>query len=93
MTIEAAVLSSRFLGHQTDLFGLLTTEPNAEVGAIHAKAMPVILTKPEEIEQWMTAESDVALRLQRPLADGSLRHCGKGCEGRLGRLMILCEAS
>jgi putative SOS response-associated peptidase YedK len=27
-----------------DLFGFLTTEPNAEVGAIHPKAMPVILT-------------------------------------------------
>ena len=26
-----------------DLFGFLTTEPNAEVGAIHPKAMPVIL--------------------------------------------------
>jgi putative SOS response-associated peptidase YedK len=28
----------------------VTTEPNAEVGAIHPKAMPVILTAPEEIE-------------------------------------------
>ncbi|WP_204280578.1 SOS response-associated peptidase family protein, partial [Providencia stuartii] len=28
----------------TDLFGFLTTGPNAEVGAIHPKAMPVILT-------------------------------------------------
>ena len=27
-----------------DLFAFLTTEPNAEVGAIHPKAMPVILT-------------------------------------------------
>ena len=27
-----------------DVFGFLTTEPNAEVGAIHPKAMPVILT-------------------------------------------------
>jgi putative SOS response-associated peptidase YedK len=24
-----------------DLYGFLTTEPNAEVGAIHPKAMPV----------------------------------------------------
>ena len=29
-----------------DLFGFLTTEPNAEVGAVHPKAMPVILTSP-----------------------------------------------
>ena len=33
-----------------DLFAFLTTEPNSEVGAIHPKAMPVILTTPEEIE-------------------------------------------
>ena len=33
-----------------DIFAFLTTEPNAEVGAIHPKAMPVILTTPEEVE-------------------------------------------
>lgn len=27
-----------------DIFALLTCEPNAEVGRVHAKAMPVILT-------------------------------------------------
>jgi putative SOS response-associated peptidase YedK len=55
-----------------DLFGFLTTEPNAEVGTVHPKAMPVILTKTEEFERWMTAPPGEALRLQRPLADGSL---------------------
>jgi putative SOS response-associated peptidase YedK len=34
----------------SDLFGFLTTEPNDVVTPIHAKAMPVILTQPEEIE-------------------------------------------
>ena len=38
-----------------DLFGFLTTEPNDIVAPIHPKAMPVILTTPEEIETWMTA--------------------------------------
>ena len=33
-----------------DLFAFLTTEPNAIVAPIHAKAMPVILTTQEEIE-------------------------------------------
>ena len=35
-----------------DLFAFLTTEPNAVVAPIHAKAMPVILTRPDEIETW-----------------------------------------
>jgi putative SOS response-associated peptidase YedK len=55
------------------LSGVLTTEPNAEVGVVHPKAMPVILTEPEEIETWLTARAEEALKLQRPLADGSLK--------------------
>jgi putative SOS response-associated peptidase YedK len=31
-----------------DLFAFLTTEPNAEVGAVRPKAMPVILATPDE---------------------------------------------
>jgi putative SOS response-associated peptidase YedK len=38
-----------------DIFAFLTTTPNAEVGAIHPKAMPAILTTEEEREAWMTA--------------------------------------
>jgi len=61
-----------------DLFAFLTTEPNAEVGAVHPKAMPVILTAPEEIEQWLTAPAEEALRLQRPLPDGALTVVARG---------------
>jgi putative SOS response-associated peptidase YedK len=38
-----------------DLFAFLTTEPNAIVAPIHPKAIPVILTRAEEIETWLTA--------------------------------------
>jgi len=55
-----------------DLFGFLTTEPNAEVGKVHPKAMPVILTQPPELEQWMTAPAAEALMLQRTLPNGAL---------------------
>jgi putative SOS response-associated peptidase YedK len=56
-----------------DLFAILTTAPNAEVGAIHPKAMPVILRDADEIERWMAAPLADALKLQRPLPDGALK--------------------
>lgn len=62
----------------TDVFGFLTTEPNAEVAPIHPKAMPVILTTSEEIETWLRADWKEAASLQRPLADGALKIVARG---------------
>jgi putative SOS response-associated peptidase YedK len=61
-----------------DLFAFLTTKPNAEVEPVHPKAMPVILTEPEEIETWLTAPAEEALKLQRPLPDSSLKIVATG---------------
>jgi putative SOS response-associated peptidase YedK len=56
-----------------DLYGFLTTDPNAEVGMVHPQAMPVILTTAEERETWLRAPWPEACALQRPLPDGSLK--------------------
>ena len=55
-----------------DLFAFLTTEPSEPVKSVHPKALPVILTEPDEIEAWMTAPWEITRELQRPLADGAL---------------------
>lgn len=63
-----------------DLYAFLTTEPNAEVGAVHPKAMPAILTNAAEIEAWLTAPWEEAVRLQGPLPDGALKIVARGAK-------------
>jgi putative SOS response-associated peptidase YedK len=54
-----------------DLFAFVTTEPNKVEGAIHPKNIPVFLMN-EEIDLWMAALAEEALKLRRPLADDAL---------------------
>jgi putative SOS response-associated peptidase YedK len=61
-----------------ELFGFLTTEPNAVVAPIHPKAMPVILTTSAEFDLWLAADALKALELQRPLPDDALRIVASG---------------
>jgi putative SOS response-associated peptidase YedK len=43
------------------------------VKPIHLKAMPVLLTTPDEQDAWLSAPFEDALKLQRPLPDAALR--------------------
>ncbi|RKF14790.1 SOS response-associated peptidase [Roseovarius spongiae] len=61
-----------------ELFGFLTCPANAEVAPVHPKAMPVILTRPEDWRTWLTAPPEIALTLQRPLPDGMLKIVAEG---------------
>jgi putative SOS response-associated peptidase YedK len=40
--------------------------------------MPVVLTAQEEVDAWMTAPAEDALKLQRPLPDGALTVVARG---------------
>lgn len=60
------------------LYSFLTTDPNNVVKPVHAKAMPVILTTPDEWKIWMTAPAEEAIKLQRPLDDRLLKIVARG---------------
>ena len=68
------------------LYSFLTTEANTVVKPIHAKAMPVILTTPDEWDAWLRAPIEEALQLQRPMPDDALSVVATGA--RLDELQM-----
>ena len=66
---------------RADLFGFLTSAPNAEVAVIHPKAMPVILTEPAEWETWLDAPWSEAKSLAAPASGWLASHCASRREG------------
>jgi putative SOS response-associated peptidase YedK len=60
------------------LYSILTSEPNGVVRPVHPKAMPVILTTPEEYNVWLNAPTEEALKPRRPLPDEMLQIVAEG---------------
>jgi putative SOS response-associated peptidase YedK len=60
------------------LFAFLTTTSNDIVRPIHAKAMPVLLTKPEQWDTWLDGSLEQAITLQRPVPNELLRIVATG---------------
>jgi putative SOS response-associated peptidase YedK len=70
------------------LFAFLTTPSNDVVLPIHAKAMPVILTKPEEFNVWLDGSVNDAIALQRPLANELLQIVAMGEKSDSARIDV-----
>jgi len=60
------------------LYGFLTTAPNDAVKPVHSKAMPAMLTTPEECDAWLSADTEEAIKLQRPLPGDLLTIVARG---------------
>jgi ribulose-5-phosphate 4-epimerase/fuculose-1-phosphate aldolase len=86
-TVPEAFLKHWFALNDAELFGFaglwrptqdgpryafLTCEPNATVGRIHPKAMPVILDTPDEAARWLSVDGAEAAAMQCPLADEAM---------------------
>ncbi len=54
-------------------FAFLTAPPNAMVGAIHPKAMPVLLTPGSLADHWLSVEGSTAAAMQRSFPDADMR--------------------
>lgn len=55
-----------------EVYGFMTTAPNALVQPIYEKAMPVFVRTQEEIETWLTAPWAEARKMQRTAPDDAL---------------------
>lgn len=60
-------------GEEGPYMAFLTCEPNQTVGAIHPKAMPVMLRPGPDVERWLGSERADACSLAVPFADTAMR--------------------
>ncbi len=78
-----------------DLFTFLTTERNVKVGAVHPKAMPVILTETKDVETWPGSLWYEESRLKRPQQNGTIRTAARGekFDENLDEIPVVCATA
>ena len=60
-------------GEGGPFYAFLTCEANATVGAVHPKAMPVMLRPGADVAQWLDSDHARACELARPFSDTAMR--------------------
>jgi len=55
-----------------EVFTFLTTLANSAVKPVHAKAMPVLLLTGADVETWLAAPTDEALKRQKPAREDAV---------------------
>jgi len=60
-------------GEEGPFMAFLTCEANRTVGAVHPKAMPVMLRPGSDVERWLGSERAEACSLAAPFADTDMR--------------------
>ncbi len=60
-------------GEEGPYMASLTCEANATVGAVHPKAMPVMLRPGADVDKWLSSERAHACSLAMPFADTDMR--------------------
>jgi putative SOS response-associated peptidase YedK len=72
---------------EVDVYSFMTTTPNALTGSINHERMPVLLSKENEFETWLSGTPAEAFALARSFDPAQMRiiQCGKDKEDLLGR--------
>ena len=63
---------------ELDVYAFLTTTPNPLVAMINHERMPVLLSKPEEFDQWLNGSPAKALELAREYPPDQMRILHEG---------------
>lgn len=63
-----------------DVYSFLTTTPNELTASINHERMPVLLTREEAFEAWLTGTAEEALNLARPFPAADMRIVQVGAE-------------
>jgi putative SOS response-associated peptidase YedK len=67
---------------EQEVFAFMTTEPNALTASINHERMPVLLSKLDDFETWLSGSTEEAFKLARSYAAEQMRIVQSGSDRR-----------